>query len=818
MGGKRRKPSIFSRGAALALALMLVLTAGVSTVFAAGENNQVSSGVSEEQGSQDENGNASGEADASDQTEKTGEEEQSGGSGQSDQQGEAADSDGQMGETGQNGNEEKDDQQSQTGETGQEDRGETDQSQQETNASSASKRVSLSSGNEARTPQHQKYIKYNGNDSYTLTLNVTGQAETITGEKPKVDVLLIVDRSGSMDEDYERRTSRLEKLQEVVTEEGGLTDAILNNEGIDARMAVVAYSGSEDWRLPLVGWTGAAYDDASTLRGWTSSKNQIDNTVNGISANGGTNCEAGLYQGANVLESAREEAQKFVIFLSDGDPTFYYTPDSNYPNDYGYTQGNGGNYDATAARHAVDQVKAIQGLGGFYTIGISKDSNQSFMKSLVNASDAEKKQFYSAAEADDLAKAFEEITADIINYTCRDITITDTLSDYVKLPGDSLEQAAYTATAVNENGQTQDISDVDIRVSYDKDTRTVTAEFPEDYVLEQGWTYSVSFHVEPAQAAYDVYAESGYPHTGSENSDAPGNTTSSGQAGFYSNTAATLTYTYGSQGADSQTVPYDESPVVQVSTMSVSVEKKWENVDTGAALPSVTVQLLRDGKEVDGKILTLSGANDWQAEFEDLAKNHEYSVREANVPDGYESTVSGDQENGFTITNTKLPSLTVSKEVTGEMGDKTASFTIDISMTSGGTGLTGSYSYTGGILDGAEGVTVPEDGTIRFENGEASITLKHGQTITIQNLPLNASYTVREDETSSAGYTVKYDGEEKDSAAGTLTQDMSAAVENHKGKIPVTGLEDSGVKAAAAGAGVLLLAGMSTLFLRRRRR
>ena len=77
---------------------------------------------------------------------------------------------------------------------------------------------------------------------------------------------------------------------------------------------------------------------------------------------------------------------------------------------------------------------------------------------------------------------------------------------------------------------------------------------------------------------------------------------------------------------------------------------------------------------------------------------------------------------------------------------------------------------------------------------------------------------MREDETSSAGYTVKYDGEEKDSAAGTLTQDMSAAVENHKGKIPVTGLEDSGVKAAAAGAGVLLLAGMSTLFLRRRRR
>ena len=49
-------------------------------------------------------------------------------------------------------------------------------------------------------PEHHKYIRYNGNDSYTLTLDVKG-AYASESIRPKVDVLLIIDRSGSMDEE-----------------------------------------------------------------------------------------------------------------------------------------------------------------------------------------------------------------------------------------------------------------------------------------------------------------------------------------------------------------------------------------------------------------------------------------------------------------------------------------------------------------------------------------------------------------------------------------------------------------------------------------
>lgn len=75
----------------------------------------------------------------------------------------------------------------------------------------------LSGETQDSSPEHHKFIRYNGDDSYTLTLNVKGMydSEKVT---PKLDVLLIVDRSGSMDEKYGSGNSaptRMEKLQEV---------------------------------------------------------------------------------------------------------------------------------------------------------------------------------------------------------------------------------------------------------------------------------------------------------------------------------------------------------------------------------------------------------------------------------------------------------------------------------------------------------------------------------------------------------------------------------------------------------------------------
>lgn len=291
-------------------------------------------------------------------------------------------------------------------------------------------------------PEHQKYIKKNAEDDYTLTLNVKGMYDSET-TIPKIDVLLIVDKSGSMDRNMTTtggKTSRMDVLKQVVTKEGGLTDSILGNAQIDAQMAVVTYSGSQD---------GGTYNDAKLLQKWTDEQATVNSAVNGIKADGGTNCEAGLRTGAEALESSRADAKKFVIFLSDGEPTYYYangTTDKYWVPiwgdilyDAGTTLGPGSGSSQTACDRAIEQVKQIKGMEGFYTIGMTNDSNPTFLTGLKDASDAAKTGYYGANDTDELEKAFQEIVGETTEFICRNVTITDKLSEYVKIPGGNVD-------------------------------------------------------------------------------------------------------------------------------------------------------------------------------------------------------------------------------------------------------------------------------------------------------------------------------------------------------------------------------------------
>ena len=102
-----------------------------------------------------------------------------------------------------------------------------------------------------------------------------------------------------------------------------------------------------------------------------------------------------------------------------------------------------------------------------------------------------------------------------------------------------------------------------------------------------------------------------------------------------------------SEGAEtSLTVANDPARV------SVPVTKVWK----GAAAGPVTVRLMADGAET-GKTLTLDEAGGWKGSFDGLRRmapdGHEiaYTVVE-DLVDGYDSEVTGDAAQGFTVTNT----------------------------------------------------------------------------------------------------------------------------------------------------------------------
>ena len=675
--------------------------------------------------------------------------------------------------------------------------------------------------NAASAPEHHKYIRYNGDESYTLTLDVTGMYDSET-VKQKMDVLLIVDKSGSMDEKYGsgwNAPRRLEKLKEVVTGTEGLTSAILESDEMNARMAVVTYSGDYE--------NDAPYNDASSIISgdWTSDKDTVDTRVNQINANGGTNCQAGLLEGMSVLGSARTDAKKVVIFLSDGQPTFQY--DKN-----GYTIGQG-NADPRGenAAAAYSQAEKITGLSGFYTIGISSDSSSVFLNTLKDKPQAEEKAYYPAANAKDLVDVFNSIIADITEYTCRDVTIMDTLSDYVEIDGEFdpvfkvIDQSGNEITSIKVGDEEIAAGDL-IHAAYDSASKKMTAEFAEGYVLNQNYTYSLSFKVKPSQLAYDTYADAGYDAVGSEGSDAPGNDTSSGKAGFYSNAqgdnAPELIYTFGkSDSASSSSAAYVEKPVIQVDALNIPVEKKWENVSDEDNLPEkITVNLYQDGKSSVYRTITLTESEGWKGCFESVAKGHSYTVREEEIA-GFESAVTGNQTNGFVVTNTRLPNLTINKEVTGKMGDKTKAFQILISLKDReGNPVNGTYSYIGEMKAGVSSSNPnPGNGTLTFVDGKASIELKHGHQITLKQLPAGSTFTIEESLEVEVGYSVSYNGNWSENVAGTLDQDTLVEIVNQKDQVPVTGIGENqtGEPALWAGIGFAAVEAIFAIWFYRRR-
>ena len=120
------------------------------------------------------------------------------------------------------------------------------------------------------------------------------------------------------------------------------------------------------------------------------------------------------------------------------------------------------------------------------------------------------------------------------------------------------------------------------------------------------------------------------------------------------------------------------------ATIDIPVEKVWLDGDNTSRPLEITVQLYKktaNGEEVPVQELTLSEENDWKGSFSELPywdgnSRIEYVVKEIKVGDnpiensGYQSSVSGDADDGFVITNTLAWQLVKISSSTGEDDSK----------------------------------------------------------------------------------------------------------------------------------------------------
>lgn len=201
---------------------------------------------------------------------------------------------------------------------------------------------------ESRTLAHEKYVKDNGNGTYDLTLTVSGAVGTIA-KKEKLDIVLVVDTSGSM---------QGINMTNTKTAVSNLVSAIGNKEDtIDARWKLVTFASSANIRTS----------------DWTTGYS-VNRTVRTLSGNGGTNYQDALVKAERAVSSAREDATSIVIFLTDGEPTFYLRSHNQISNSGTATRG-GGNYTTRNDYNgAIIGAKALT-CNRFYAIGIGLGNN-----------------------------------------------------------------------------------------------------------------------------------------------------------------------------------------------------------------------------------------------------------------------------------------------------------------------------------------------------------------------------------------------------------------------------------------------------------
>ena len=664
-------------------------------------------------------------------------------------------------------------------------------------------------------PEHKKYVKDNNDGTYDLTLTVEGDVDTTTS-KAKLDVVFVLDGSSSMSNSMGRYYNRMYYAKEAIKT---LTSSLADNEDILPRFALVTFDGAEDGRF------GQPYDDADTRCSWTDNAQEMNNSVENVRVprSAGTNYEAGLYEANKLLQDVRQGAVKVVIFVSDGNPGYYYQ-------EQGYTQGTGNpgtGYNETAMKHAQNILKGMN-INYFYSVGIGSDEDQYGRLKDLNAGANENTETGYAAGTDEeaLKTAFDDIEAEITSYRFSEVRIDDTLSENVELAADAQPYIEIRDDSGNIKAKGDGSLSFTSGEGEDEQSATAIANAangkinlnfnPSTYELEAGWTYSVTAKIRPTDKAYENYVIA--PNTGDEGTDHPDtkadNYISSGKPGVYTNSTATLHYTYND---DKKDTPYAK-PVIPIVLGKLAITKEIVGLTNDPddsddlydqAVKKISFQVLLDGKQVgqsiQGTELKESGDGTLFYIVDNLIPGKTYTITEtAETVDGY-TLEPGSNEKTVTVsekeiieasfTNTYEPTdktLTIKKIVTGNMGNTNPDhqFTFHLKLTKDEEAYTEPLKYADGSADELT-VTSTKD-FYKFSlpaNGQISL-----------KVPAGADYTITDTDAEKLGYEVSWqvgDGtgtswnENNNSCNGTLDVDKTITFKNELEIAPPTGIHDN---------------------------
>lgn len=267
-------------------------------------------------------------------------------------------------------------------------------------------------------------------DFVTTLSTMSSTSDTTSLVTKPLDIVMVLDASGSMDDSMGGKGSpkRIEALKaaansfiDTIAEQ----NAKIKDDSKQHQVSIVKFAGTKSYDIGNGTYSRNKYNYSQVMKGLTpcvgSDATELKNTVGHIEPAGATRADYGLELARDM--SGREDAQKVVVFFTDGTPTDF------------------SEFNSTVANNAIAAAKKMKEKGAtVYTIGIFDGVNPAadptnywtsnenkFMHAVSsnypNATSyttnslgkrTENSDFYKAASnADELKKVFDDISSSI---------------------------------------------------------------------------------------------------------------------------------------------------------------------------------------------------------------------------------------------------------------------------------------------------------------------------------------------------------------------------------------------------------------------
>ena len=374
----------------------------------------------------------------------------------------------------------------------------------------------------------------NDDGTYTITMEAyaTGKTTTTT-TKQALDIALVLDVSGSMDDNFGRGPGpQQKKLDALKTAVNSFIDGVAAGSP-ESNISIVKFAGNKTDTIGNDTYQDGRYTYNYTqivkqLTAVKTGKDELKTAVSSLRAAGATAADYGMEKAETALATAQNP--KVIVMFTDGEPNHF------------------SGFDYEVATSVINKARTLKAAGTtIYTVGVfekTNTENDRYMSSTssnypkataeiihhfmrpdewrVNNGGTDKGSYYkTASSASDLNNIFKEISQEISSAANANLndktTVVDTISDYFTLDTDNAASVkVYTADKTADGWAEAVEAPESVKVSIDGKTVSVTGyDYAANYVHDgQGQKLIIKITVVPSG-------------TGCETKDIPTNADSS---------------------------------------------------------------------------------------------------------------------------------------------------------------------------------------------------------------------------------------------------------------------------------------------------